>query len=156
MRKITVFLIMILAVSMAAAPSVMARGSEVSTTGLLNLDKTAPGTKLTGPLTLHYEFLGEDTNGCDIETDMYVFLRLRKGYEISGFTMGPVNVCYEDITTQRIAVEGFIQNTVIRQLFMDSPAATFAIKSIDQAVDEFDLPSGIGFTILDVVIAVQD
>ncbi len=156
MKKMTVFLVMLLAVSMAAAPAVMARGSEVSTIGLLNLDKTAPGTKLTGPLTIHYEILSEGTNGCDYETNMYVTLRLRKGMDIEGFAMGPVNTCYFDVEGQRDAITNFIGLMVVPQFFPDSPLAPFAFKSIDQAVDEANLTGGIGFTILDLVIAVQD
>ena len=89
---------------------------------------------------------------------MYMFLRLRKGQEIYSYAMGPVhNICYSlGISEQRMAVEDYFRLVIMPDLFPDTPSDAFAFKSVDQAIDIPDPYSGIYFTIMDIVIAVQD
>jgi hypothetical protein len=161
--KIPIILVLFLAVSFAAAPSVMARGSEVIVDTVLNLDKKAAGTKLEGPMTLLYEVTdpappeGTPCYG-DYETDMYMFLRLRKGQDFYGFAMGPVSgICHaKGITEQQTAVEDHFVLYIMPALFPDIDPTAFAFKSVDNIIDMEDPDSGILFTIMDIVIAVQD
>lgn len=161
---ILMFLVILLAAGLAAAPLVMARGSEVTMNDtVFNLDKTAAGTKLTGTMTLFYEITDNAPAGTcegDYETDMYMFLRLKKGQDFYGFAMGPEQgTCYlNGMTEQREAIEEYLTEYMMPTLFPDTDPEAFAFKSLDlgSAIDFIDPDTGIFFTIVDVVIAVQE
>jgi hypothetical protein len=156
---LTIFLAiaMAVAVTLVSVNTVMARGCEVSVVdSLFSIDKTAPGTKISGPLTISYEFLGEGVDGCEISTNMQAFLRVRKGADYDGYSMAPVHVCYENISKQQGLLDNFIRDTVIPRAFPDSPTALYALKSVDLVIDGGDGDTEPLFTIMDVVIAVQD
>jgi hypothetical protein len=159
MKKIIipVFLVAVLAIGLASAPSVMARGSEVIDDVVLQLDKTAAGTKLSGPITLFYNDVDDPNTILCFETEMYTFLRLRKGFDLSIFSRGPEPTCYEDVEGQRDLVNEFLASEVVPTLFPEaSDDVYFAVKSVDQYQENDDTDLGLLVTILDVVIAVQD
>ena len=133
-----------------------ARASEVAVDSIFSIDKTASGTKISGPLTITYEVLGEGIDGCEISTRMQAFLRLRKGAGYNGYGMAAAQVCYEAVSDQQDLLVDFIRDVVILKAFPETPAAPFALKSVDLIVDGGDGVTEPLFTIMDVVIAVQD
>lgn len=157
MKRFKELLIVLLALAVVfafGAPALAAFGSQGGATGAggIQVDPNAPGTKYEGPLTIYYvpaEGIGN--------YNMYFFLRLRKGSTLYAFSgTAPV---VDDVGVQQLAIENFFTNTVIPLLYPgeDPPSA---LKSVDQIVDNFTTGqtccSGKEFTIMDVVIAVQD
>ena len=141
-----------------ASPAFSAMSTQ-TTSGedLINVDKTAPGTKLSGPLTIYYA----DTEVAG-EVDMYVFLRLRKGYNLYAFSTIIPGVDYvaSNIDTMTGYIEDFIEDVVIPELY-DGDSPPFAIKATDQEIQDdpncnYCGEGNLYFAIMDIVIAVQD
>lgn len=171
-RKGILILLLSVAIILAITQSAMAgRGKEVAGGGFLDsiVNKSAPGTKISGPIAIYYEKGG--TASCtgmgDFSTNMYFFMRLRKGNNLYPFSGVTKNVCYFDVNTQASAVGSFIQNTVIPVIYRLPSGRTypFALKNVDQLIEDDEADFGgccggdfhtIYFTIADIEIAVQD
>lgn len=135
-----------------------ALGTEVSIGSIpLTINPNASGTKLSGPLTIYYEMVAGNPLGCFMDTrNMHFFIRLRKGSTLSGFSgKGGGNVCLENVNGQEQIIMNFIATKVMPTLFPDKPYATFALKSVDQIVEDDGNGSPV-FYILDIEIAVKD
>ena len=159
-RKIQILFLAIVMFFAFAGPAFSALSTEVtSDTTVFTVDSKAHGTKYAGTLTIYYA-TGPGYPG-DTTADMYVFLRLEQRKDLYAFATVVEGVDYiaSDISNQQIDIETFIAETVIPALYPGvEPAPTFAIKSVDNAVQEDPLnnPSDLFFVVLDVVIAVQD
>ena len=81
-KKLGVILIIFCAVMFVYVQPAMSRGCQGGADGgdQIDTDKTAPGTKLSGPLTIIYE---PGPNG--VSAQIKFFLRLRKGYDLYAF-----------------------------------------------------------------------
>ena len=143
---------MILVVSQLALAQ---RQYEVATgESILDIDKTAPGTKYDCTLAIYYADKPETPSEDD--RIMYFFIRLRKGYELSAYSNYVVISDYYDTGEQQDLIGDFIRETVIPAEYgctfgADCPPC--ALKSADHIVDIGDATQ---FTIMDIIIAVQD
>ena len=153
------FLILLLMVGLilAVAPSIVwARGSDSPQGGsIIETDKQAKGTKLSGPLTIYYDILEGTT------ADMYFFMRLRKGQTLYIFGGMESISNYQNITLIQEKIEDFVGATVIPSLF-GLTVTYWALKSVEQVIEPDDPAAtegccgGMLFTIMDIVIAVDD
>lgn len=161
MRSIKGLLFMLLAIAVVftfGQPAWAAFGSQGGATGSggIVVDKDAPGTKYSGPLTIYYVPIEGSSN-----YELNFFLRLRKGWDLYGFS-GTANDVPLDIPIVQGKIDDFIRNTVIPILYSNyTPYPEFWLKSVDQLVEDNDLelPGCCGggfFSIMDVVISVQD
>ena len=157
MKKIQILMLAVVMLFVFASPGFSALSTQTtSDVNLINVDKTAPGTKLTGPLTLYFGDYNSDTGNYNL----YVFLRLRKGYELHSFSAIIPDVEYtaSNIDYMTSLVEDFIEDSVLPELY-DGATPPYAIKATDQIVQDDPLCnfcSGMYFAIMDVTIAVQD
>ena len=159
-RLFFIFLALFMVISFSQSASALV-GSESSAngTGGITVYPYAKGTKYVGPLTIYYVF--DQASG---NYNMYFFLRLKKGSDAIGFsghTDSPVSL--SDTPAQQAVIEDFVKNSVIPNLYPDSsPPPLFLLKSVDNLVSDNALlypgccGNGMVFTIMDVVIAVQD
>ena len=87
-KRIQIILLSVILVLVYASPGFSALSTQTTGEDEIDVDvtKTAPGTKLSGPLTIYYDPIGGGN------AYMYVFLRLRKGYDLYSFSakLGPV------------------------------------------------------------------
>ena len=157
--KILAFL-MLCSALVFAAHSAFA-GCEVSVLDDLILEGgNAPGTKLSGPITVFLTNVDEASG----TADMYFFMRLRKGGDTYAFAGESTGVGYASFVEQESVIEDFFKETVIPALYNNClPGTTcpaVALKSYDMDVDQDIEPlgykSGLRFFIADIVIAVQD
>ncbi|MDH3330025.1 MAG: hypothetical protein OEM01_12395 [Desulfobulbaceae bacterium] len=162
-KQIQILLLSVLMCFVFANPSFSALSTQTtSDVDIINVDKNAPGTKLSGPLTIYFA----NYDSVLQTADMYVFLRLRKGYDLYAFSTIIPGVAYTasniDILTDNI--NDFIENNVLPEIY-GGVTPPYAIKSTDQIVQDDPLcnycpgpPAGehMNFTIMDIVIAVQD
>lgn len=157
MKKIYIMLILIFTMFVFVTPSFGALSTQVtSDVELINVDKNAPGTKLTGPLTIY--FANYDSSAGT--ADMYVFLRLRKGYELYSFSTSMPGITYSASNIEVLTgyINDFIADSVLPEIYAGA-TPPFAIKSVDQIVQDDPICSycsGLNFAIMDVVIAVMD
>ena len=125
---------------------------------LIDVSGNAPGTKLSGPITVFYKFKSGNPAG-EFVADMYFFLRLRKGYDLHQFAAGPTEVTVPYFEAHVFFIEDFFEDTVIPALYnctADCPSVV--LKSYDMDVD-WEAPGdngGLFYFIADIVIAVQD
>jgi hypothetical protein len=160
-KTILVVMIASIAALLISVQPAMARGCQVGSGDYaFEIDKTAPGTKLSGPLVIYYE----GTGGL---VDLTFFMRLKKGYNIFPFSGTADGVVYDSIPEIQEAVDAFVSETVIPALFActaGSDCPPHALKSVDMLVepDTEGFPDGqtccgqMRFTILDLVIAVDE
>lgn len=158
MKKIQILMLSAVMLFVFANPVFSAMSTQTtSAVDLIDVEKSAPGTKLTGPLTIYYANYDADAK----TADMYVFLRLRKGYKLNAFATVIHGVIYtpDHIDTMTGNITDFIATIVLPELF-DGVAPPFAIKSVDQIVEDdpyCNFCSGeINIAIMDITIAVQD
>lgn len=158
-KKIQILILSAVMLFVFAGPAFSAMSTQ-TTSGqdLINVEKSAPGTKLSGPLTIYYGNY-DSTAGT---ADMYVFLRLRKGYDLYAFSTVIPGVDYgaSNIDTMTDNILDFIEDVVLPELY-EGASPPFAIKATDQEIQ--DDPNcnycGVGllnFAIMDIIIAVQD
>ncbi len=174
-KKHALMAMVVAAMLFVAAPEVIASGGELATPGdwPILVDPNAPGTKLSGPLTIYYKPVDcpESEPNCCGDTlimDMYFFLRLKKGTTLYPFAGKASGVCFNSLEEQQDAVSAFFQSTVIPFLFPRPPGVPtppFALKSFTQLVqeDSTECPtgetgcnSGLHFGIMEIVVAVQE
>ena len=165
MKKAAIAVLILAVMILASAQPALSRGCQdpVTDPGVIVVDKSAPGTKLSGPLTIYYELLSEEL-GINGPAKLYFFLRLKKGYNIYPFAGTAEIDCYGNIYEIQAAIDEFIGDTVVPALFPNTPDAPYALKSVDKMVepDTEGVPDGdtccgdLLFTILDVVIAVEE
>jgi hypothetical protein len=140
------------------------------------VDKTAPGTKVFGPMTAQYTILAvpgdlgtlcdPDNNGYldDYVVSMVASTRLTKGSLVFKFS-SPVSeaVCYLDANAQSTFVYNWLDTSVVPGMF--SSYVSWAVKSYNTIADcGFDpfniyLPEpgcGTPFTTVDVELAVRE
>lgn len=139
----------------------------------IKVNPNAPGTKLSGPLTVYYVQTGWTTPPPGVPAkpvvDMYIFMRVRQGNNLYPFSAVIRGAIYEaaDLQYQIEDFNAFIANTVIPVLYQGvSPAPEFLVKVIDQDVQDnnTDFPGcckddngdNMWFAIMDITIAVQD
>ena len=130
----------------------------------IDTDKTAPGTKLSGPLTV---FLDESSN----PNKIYFFLRLRKGYDLYCFagsydpdvTNGDKEPNINNfVTLAEEKVTEFFEDTVIPEIYEEECAADncppVSLKSYDQDVNSGDQgeTNDLELYVMDIVVAVED
>lgn len=177
MKKIPILILSVLMVFFLTGNALSALSTQTTTNvSYISVDKSAAGTKLSGTLTIYYTNpqFGENT-------DMLVFLRLRKGNNLYGFATQITNVLYAvsegAIEAQQDALEDWVEAEVIPELYCpeddivpsyeegvpptcSSALPSFAIKSVDQSVEDDQNQNFntalMSYTIMDVVIAVQD
>ena len=135
-------------------------GSQAGDAGGITVYPKAHGTRYEGPLTIYY------TNPQGIYADMNFFLRLRIKTTLYAFSGQALGVKYLDITEQQAKITDFIEKTVMPVLYPPTDyevTPDFLLKSVDLKVEDDGLPAlespccnGMLFTIMDVVIAVQD
>ena len=155
-RLLFVLLVLTGLILVPAQSEVWARASDTPQGGsAIVTDGQAKGTKLTGPLTIYY--LVEPDNSAT----MYFFMRLRQGHTLRIFGGTRDINDYNNIADIQAAIEDFVGATVIPALFgLDVPY--WALKSVDQVIEPDDATAtpgccgGMLFTIMDVVIAVED
>ena len=162
-KRIQILLLSVLMCFVFASPSFSAMSTQCTSDDLCDLItvyKTAPGTKLSGPLTMYFVKTTGDY------ADMHVFLRLRKGYDLYSFSTIVRNLIYDadEIPGLQDAIEDFIEFNVIPEIY-DGATPPHAIKSVDQVIQDYPLCSycpkppadeHMNFVIMDIVIAVQD
>lgn len=131
---------------------------------LINLQdqQNAPGTKYYGTITIYFEpapISGSETPN----SNMYYFLRLRKGYNLYSFAGKTVNIDprASNLERQVNAIGSFFNETVIPKLYdcttyEDCPVAFLKSYSLDVSQEESFGSSEFLFYIADIVIAVQD
>ncbi|MGH9024288.1 MAG: hypothetical protein ACRDV9_14535 [Acidimicrobiia bacterium] len=132
--KLFTALLLVTAILLALAPSAVWAEYNVSRPGdFLGtfFDPNWPGTKLFGPLSILYEFVGV-TGDC-IEVKMVFVLRLKKGNQSFSFggqrdsftapdgTTHPI--CMLEPTGQVIALVDFFKSTVVGSLFPGNAGA---------------------------------
>jgi hypothetical protein len=123
----------------------------------------AHGTRYEGPLTIYYTNPVQEYIEGVLFTfvDMNFFLRLENKSTLNAFSGKSLHVDYLNIPIQQEAITVFIQNTVIPILYPEyDPKPDFLLKSVDLKVEDDGgsgtCCNGMYFTIMDVVIAVQD
>ena len=144
----------------AAQPALA--GCEVaSLDDLIAANANAPGTKYEGPLTIYFQ----EVTDCDgnTTTNMYLFLRLRKGW--MPYVFGDMIAGIDDITFRNdpTVVESFFYDTVMPGLYPDLCPGDFCPNAVLKAYTLDVTPSndpgdgnGLTFYITDIVLAVQD
>lgn len=143
-------------------------GCEVAALDTLITDSNAPGTKLSGPITVFYKWVSDDPEPNDPAwtANMYWFLRLRHGSLFYQFAGGPEEVIIPTnfIDAIRDIIGTFFEETVVPTLYDPCDPAILGdcpdvvLKSYDMDVD-WEAPgenSGLRFFIADIVIAIQD
>ena len=164
--KITFIMLLFVFVMLFTAQSALAGCAAAGGVDPIPVDKRAPGTKLSGPLTVFYD----DSNGQGV---LYYFLRLRKGVQLYLFA-GQSNLTVSSpnpnawITEAQNIISGWVEDDVIPEIYKEEcPGVNcpqgddIALKSIDLDVlsgtDQGDVPNEFaGVSIMDVVIAVVD
>ena len=133
--------------------------SEVSTPeSFITVDKTTHGTKVFGTLTISYEVVPESSCLLGVEAKA-LFMRLRKGKDLFPFSgdLSGEHICSTDNpSVQQTAIEEFVKEKGILELFLGTSSAPFALRSVDEFVqggNGFDEPL---FVSMDFVIAVQE
>ncbi|MBA7697214.1 hypothetical protein ES703_105874 [subsurface metagenome] len=182
MRTIKVAFVFLMAMGMILATGYHAQAARTSETPagdpVLDIDKTAAGTSLIGTITIYYE-AGTGTG------DMKFFIRLRKGYKLYGFSGVAENINYGSISSQQAAIVAFVTDTVIPYIYCcggpygpggpflnecpdpcwdpdlggfecSDPCPPFALKNFDQFVENEEDTGPHTFTIMDIIIKVQD
>lgn len=158
MKKATIAVLILAVMILASAQPAFSRGCEVPATGdpLIVVDKSAKGTKLSGPLTIYYELYDPDSPSTSLCT-LHIFTRLTKGHNHYPFSDKVIDVEYNSIPAIQNAITVFF-GSVITALF-GSNIQGYALKSVDKVVepDTEGIPGfNDGFyTILDVVVAVE-
>jgi hypothetical protein len=148
-------------------------GSEPGTNdaGGIVVNPNAAGTKYEGPLTIYYV---PDPDK-PLHSFMHIFLRLRKGSTLWGFSGISSESVIPTVTTDGQAqVTAFMNETVMPILYpgysppsdpndMQTSNYPWYLKSVDQVVtDQAPLPgelpccNNMTFVIMDVIVAVQD
>ena len=200
MKKIQILMLSFMLLFVFASPGLSALSTQTTTEDEIEITvyKNAPGTKLSGPMTIYYV-----PTGVTGVVDMYVFLRLRKGYELYAASTMFEDVEYnaDDLTDQENKINNWIKDEVIPDLYcppydpldlaneknyrdpydankecckpedrnwtthMCEPDTQlefppFLLKSVDQVKEDdpvcYFCTDHMYFTIMDVVIAVQD
>jgi hypothetical protein len=147
---------LLLAVMLLGTRQLALGQSEVATPeSFVTVDRTAHGTKVPGTLTIYYD--SELTTSCDIGVAAtFFFMRVTMGKDLffpfSGDLSGK-DICLDNTSGQQTAIEEFIKEEVIPEIFPDTPAAPFALKSVKQFVQGVTEPL---FVMIDFVIAVQE
>ena len=143
-------------------------GSQAGDAGGITVFPKAKGTQYDGPLTIYYTNIdiGTDDNGFPTPiADMNIFLRLQGKKTLDAFSGQAFKVAFTNIVKQQEAITSFINITVIPLLYPDyTPSLNFLLKSVDLMVQDDGVDAGVTgaccngmlFTIMDVVIAVQD
>jgi hypothetical protein len=119
-------------------------------------DPNAPGTKWNGELTLSFIPQADDL----VTTE--IFLRLRQGTRLEAFAGSVADVDYQrpDVPNSiQAAVSGFVSGTVIPALYgcdasVDCPS--WALKSVDQFIQDDPAYGPMMFMMMDVVMAVKE
>jgi hypothetical protein len=161
MRSFKGLLFVLLALAVVftfGAPAWAAFGSQSGAGGEggIQVVKDAPGTKYSGPLTINYIRAGVIN-----KYDMHFFLRLKKGWDLYAFS-GVAESVDGTVQAQQGVIDDFVKNTVIPILYPDYAPnyPEFWLKAVDNIVDNvtsgFDCCEDVEFTIMDVVISVQD
>jgi len=147
---------LLLAVMLLGTRQLALGQSEVATLqGFVTVDKGAHGTKVPGTLTIYYD--SELTTSCDIGVAAtFFFMRVTMGKDLffpfSGDLSGK-DICLDDTAGQQVAIEEFLKEKVILELFPNTPSAPFALKAVNRFVQGVRVPL---FVMTDFVIAVQD
>lgn len=169
-KMIMMLLLAVITISFALPAWSAMNTSVTEGNAAIKVNANAPGTKLTGPLTVYYIKVGETNDFIPKPiVDMYVFMRLRHGNQLNSFSTVIKDFVYEaaEIVWQIKDFETFIDNTVIPVLYPGiTPQPKALIKVIDQDVQDNnvdfpgcckdDLNENMWFAIMDITIAVQD
>jgi hypothetical protein len=128
----------------------------------------APKTKYEGPITVYFDTDDYPPAPISYLSDMYYFLRLRKGqtkYSFSGVTRG-IDYRQAFIPQQLDALDEFFRTTVIKTIYNCNPdpdpavgnCPDYSLKSyrLDVNEDESMGSSDFRFWIVDIIIGVLD
>jgi hypothetical protein len=152
----------------AGQPALAQRGYETGGGTAFDrwVDKHAHGKKFNGTLAMHYEKVCEWSPGSEccsfddsIGTRMFFVVRIETKKDLyvfsgsAGTGTDPL-VCYLDLERQKQVLFDFMGTVVLPEI---SPGSTtFALKKVDNVVDTHDSTFAEFFTMMDVVLVVQD
>src|SRR5437867_11512229 len=128
----------------------------------ITVDEKAHGTKVPGTLTIYYD--SELTTSCDIGVAAtFFFMRVRMGkdlfFPLSGDLSGK-DICLDNTSGQQKAIEEFIKEEVIPEIFPATPSAPFALKSVNHFVQGGGVTEGgvtePPFVMMDFAIGVKE
>jgi len=155
-RLILILLLLTGLILVTAQSEVWARASDSPMGGsLIETDGRSKGTKLSGPLTINYDIAPDGSAAITF------FMRLRQGHTLRIFGGTEYVSDYNNIADLQAAIEAFVDATVIPALF-GLVVPDWKLKSVDQIIEPDDPTAtpgccgGMAFTIMDVVIAVED
>jgi hypothetical protein len=133
---------------------------------LIDEGGNAPGTKYEGPITVYFHTDNYPPAPLSYLSDMYYFLRLRKGqskYSFSGVS-NSIDYRQSNVPGQLDEIDNFIRITVIPSIYSCNPDSDvgncpdFSLKSynLDVNEDESGGTSSLRFWIVNIVIGVQE
>ena len=168
-KKWALFFLMCTGFILFAAQSALGGCEVAALDALIETGGNAPGTKLSGPITVYYQCVEEnlgDCEGASFLADMYFFLRLRKGAEFYSFAGKFGGVDFPSFDADVANILAFFEDTVIPSLYPgcdelgNPPCPSIVLKSYDMDVDWEAPPAnvepGLFFFIADLVVAIQD
>ena len=131
---------------------------------IFGVNPNANGTKVAGTLAIYYQVVNPTT--CNLQpglhqVDMFFLMRLKLGTNTFAFApvgSPPPQLCYEDTTSQRNAIDNFITTVVIPLLFPNSASPTWDLKSVSTLTQDGELqptPVTARWAIMDITIAVN-
>lgn len=171
------FVLLMIAAVLIVSSEVQARGCSVGAEGEgdIAVDKSAPGTKYFGVLTIYYEKLccDFDPQICDPDAcpctagqwdadpvRMRLFMRLSKGNDLYLYSASIASTadgdCIDyvnDTIDQQTEIQRWIADIVVPDLY-DGIKYPVALKSVENIIEDDNEPTR--FTIMDIEIAVQD
>jgi hypothetical protein len=168
-KKWAIIFLLFASIILFAAQSALGGCEVAALDALIETGGNAPGTKLSGPITVFYQCIEPDSNDCldnRFLADMYFFLRLRKGAEFYSFAGKIEEVNFPDFESDVANIQAFFDDTVLPALYpgcdeAGNPACPdIVLKSYDMDVDWEAPPAnvepGLFFFIADIVVAIQD
>ena len=165
-KKWAIIFLLFTGIILFAAQSALG-GCEVADLDWLISGQNAPGPKLEGPITIIYI----PRDGISGPTDMYWFLRLRKGSSFYSFAGGPTVINYPLAITDQgengvaSILQEFFELHVVETLYPGCNSAgtcpDIVLKSADMGVDEetpgYSPPEwGIFYFIANIQVGVHD
>jgi hypothetical protein len=169
--KVTLIFLALAVLILFTSQSALADSEVAKLEGFLTpyVVKDAPGTKLSGTLTIYYEKTGSlcgNNDPFNPLTNMYFFMRLKKVDQVKltkvdepyGFSGAVQDICYQSFDDQYAALSNFITKYVIPNVFFNKPKATFKLKSVSNFAqdDQAVLWGSPFFAMMDIELAVQE
>ena len=175
-RAVAVLAVLVLAgVIVASTPRALWADSAILPgANIFGVNPNANGTKVAGTLAIYYQVV--NPTACNSQpglhqVDMFFLMQLKLGTNTFAFAPAaptttafppvgspPPQLCYEDTTSQRNAIDNFITTVVIPLLFPNSASPTWDLKSVSTLTQDGELqptPVTAFWAIMDITIAVN-